>query len=153
MNLDLLFSASYINWEGVAESCVKRTVSSRLLLFAARRYLSVSGVSGGGTTPLDLSTLHKAGVSGEIISAVSSPPESQGGASGEWGRFVDAAFAAELEMVQYGERPPLLAEVRKGLEAAASEAGERPELARWFEARRDALPGSDLPEDPGYLPV
>jgi hypothetical protein len=23
----------------------------------------------------------------------------------------------------------------------------------WFLARRDALPGTDLPDDPGYLPI
>ena len=66
---------------------------------------------------------------------------------------MDAAVAAELEMVSYGERPPLLHELRAGLERAAAEAGPKTHLARWFLARRDALPGMDLPEDPGYLPV
>jgi hypothetical protein len=62
-------------------------------------------------------------------------------------------MAAELEVVSYGERPPLLHELRAGLEQAASEAGPGTELERWFLARREALPGRDLPEDPGYLPV
>jgi hypothetical protein len=66
---------------------------------------------------------------------------------------VDAAVAAEVEMVSYGERPPLLHELRAGLEQAAGEAGPATELGLWFLARRDALPGTDLPEDPGYLPV
>ncbi len=70
-----------------------------------------------------------------------------------WGAFVDAAIAAELEMVSYGERPPLLFELRAGLERAADEAGRDSELGSWFLARRDGLPGIDLPDDPSYLPV
>jgi hypothetical protein len=27
------------------------------------------------------------------------------------------------------------------------------ETGKWFLARRDALPGTDLPEHPGYLPI
>jgi hypothetical protein len=56
-------------------------------------------------------------------------------------------------MISYGERPPLLHELRAGLERAAAEAGTETDLGLWFLARRDALPGTDLPEDPGYLPV
>jgi hypothetical protein len=66
---------------------------------------------------------------------------------------VDAAVAAELEVVPYGERPPLLHELRVGLEHAAAEADLETDLGGWFLARRDALPGTDLPEDTGYLPV
>jgi hypothetical protein len=66
---------------------------------------------------------------------------------------VDAAFAAELEMVPYGERPPLLHEIRAGLSQAAEEAGARTERGRWFMARHDALPGTDLPDSPDYLPI
>jgi hypothetical protein len=29
----------------------------------------------------------------------------------------------------------------------------RTPLGHWFLNRRDALPGEDLPENPGYLPV
>ena len=74
-------------------------------------------------------------------------------ASGPWGEFIDAAVAAELEMISYGERPPLLQELRAGLEQAAEEAGPDTPLGRWFLDRRDALPGNDLPEDSGYLPI
>ena len=89
----------------------------------------------------------------EIKRAFASPPGPAGSAARRWGEFVDAAAAAELEMVSYGERPPLLHELRMGLEQAAAEAGPETDLGRWFLERRDALPGTDLPEDPGYLPV
>jgi hypothetical protein len=150
MDLERLYSGSFVDWEAVAGSWAKRTVSSRLLLFAARRYLletvSTSGagrVEALGTTPLP----------DEIKRAFASPPKPSETASRRWGEFIDAAVAAELEMVPYGERPPLLHELRAGLEQAAADAGPETDLARWFRARRDALPGTDLPEDPGYLPV
>ena len=89
----------------------------------------------------------------EVKRAFASPPEPGGSAARRWGEFVDAAAAAELETISYGERPPLLHELRAGLERAAVEAGPETDLGRWFLARRDALPGTDLPEDPGYMPV
>jgi hypothetical protein len=48
---------------------------------------------------------------------------------------------------------PLLHEVRSGLEQAAAEADLETDLGLWFLARRDALPGMDLPGESGYLPV
>ena len=39
MDLEKLYGGSFVDWEAVAGSWAKRTVSSRLLLFAARRYL------------------------------------------------------------------------------------------------------------------
>ena len=39
MELQKLYAGSFIDWEAVAASWNKRTVPSRLLLFAARRYL------------------------------------------------------------------------------------------------------------------
>ncbi len=150
MDLERLYGGSFIDWEAVAGSWAKRTVSSRLLLFAARRYLleTASTLEAGrvealGTTPLP----------DEIKRAYASPPASSEPASRHWGEFVDAAVAAELEMVPYGERPPLLHELRAGLQQAAAEAGFETDLGRWFVVRRDALPGTDLPEAPGYLPV
>jgi hypothetical protein len=150
MDLRELYGGSFVDWEVVAGSWAKRTVSSRLLLFAARRYLleTVSTLETGrvetlGPTPLP----------DEIKRAFASPPEPAEPASRRWGEFVDAAVAAELEMISYGERPPLLHELKAGLEQAATEAGLGTDLGRWFLARRDALPGTDLPEDPGYLPV
>ncbi len=151
MDLERLYGGSFVDWEAVAGSWAKRTVSSRLLLFAARRYLRESASTASdaeraealGSTPLP----------DEIKRAFAAPPEPTGSAVRRWGEFVDAAFAAELEMVSYGERPPLLHELRAGLEQAATEAGPGTELGRWFLARRAALPGTDLPEDPGYLPV
>ena len=89
----------------------------------------------------------------EIKQAFASPPELGAPASRRWGEFVDAALVAELEMVSYGERPPLLHELRSGLEQAAAEAGPLTEKGRWFLARRDVLPGTDLPDDHGYLPI
>ncbi len=150
MDLERLYGGSFIDWEAVAGSWAKRTISSRLLLFAARRYLLKSVSTPGarwlealGTTPLP----------DEIKRAFASPPKPCEPTSRHWGEFIDAALAAELEMVSYGERPPLLHELRAGLEQAAAEAGFETDLGRWFLARRDALPGTDLPEDPAYLPV
>ncbi len=150
MDLENLYGGSFVDWEMVAGSWAKRTVSSRLLLFAARRYLvqtaSTPETGRGealGSTPLP----------DEIRRAFALPPDPSEPASRHWGEFVDAAVAAELEMVPYGERPPLLHELRAGLQQAAAEAGPGTDLGLWFLARRDALPGADLPEDPGYLPV
>lgn len=147
MDLDSLYGGSYINWEGVAGSWAKRTVASRQLVFAARRYLA--GVP--GTEREDRKELIPNSLPEEIVRAFASPPEDDRG--GAWGSFMDAALVAEFEMVPYGERPPMISELRAGLSAAASEAGEETSLGRWFQARRSALPGSDLPEGSGYLPV
>ena len=152
MDLNKLYGGSFIDWEAVAGSWAKRTVSSRLLLFAARRYLHDEGApvpDAGRTEMLDLTPLPD-----EIKLAFASPPgPGEGSASRRWGEFVDAAVAAELEVIPYGERPPLLHELRSGLGHAAAEAELETDLGLWFLARRDALPGADLPEDPGYLPV
>ena len=150
MDLHRLYAGSFIDWETVAASWNKRTVPSRLLLFAARRYLDEQSRV---PDPERVAMLEPAPLPEEIKRAFASPPEPDAPASRLWGEFVDAAVAAELEMVSYGERPPLLHELRAGLEQAASEAGPGTELGRWFVARRDALPGTDLPDGPGYLPV
>ena len=148
MDLRRLYAGSFIDWEAVAASWNKRTVSSRLLLFAARRYLEEQASL---PDPERVELLVPARLPDEIKRSFASPPDAP--ASPRWGEFLDAAVAAELEMVSYGERPPLLHELRSGLEQAASEAGADTEAGRWFLARRDALPGTDLPEDPGYLPI
>jgi hypothetical protein len=150
VDLQKLYHGSYVDWEAVAGSWAKRTVPSRLLLFAARRYLQpgVPDPDPGRAQMLDGTPLPE-----EIRRAFASPPETTGDPSGAWGEFIDAAVRAEIETVPYGERPPLLHELRAGLEQAAAESGEKTDLGRWFFARRDALPGTDLPEDPGYLPV
>ena len=148
MDLERLYAGSFIDWEAVAASWNKRTVPSRLLLFAARRYLEESTQE---PDPERVESLAQVSLPDEIKDAYASPPASEGSLS--WGGFVDAAVAAEIEMVSYGDRPPLLHELRAGLEQAATEAGPTTELGRWFLARRDALPGTDLPDDPGYLPV
>jgi hypothetical protein len=151
MDLESLYRGSFVDWERVAGSWAKRTVSSRLLLFAARHYLEeVPSATPDPEREVTLGSMH---LPEEIRRAFASPPGCGGPESRRWGEFVDAAIAAELEMVSYGERPPLLHELRGGLEQAASEAGSGTELGRWFSARRDALPGTDLPDDPGYLPV
>ncbi len=150
MDLGRLYGGSFVDWEAVAGSWAKRTVSSRLLLFAARRYL---GETGSTLEAGRVEVLGSTSLPDEIKRAFASPPEPSEPASRPWGEFVDAAVAAELETVSYGERPPLLHELRGGLERAAAEAGAQTDLGRWFLARRDALPGTDLPEDPGYLPV
>ena len=151
MDLERLYGGSFIDWERVAGSWAKRTVSSRLLLFAARRYLEegVPATPDVERTQMLVSTP----LPDEIRLAFASPPEPSGSAARRWGEFVDAATAAELEVISYGERPPLLHELRAGLEQAAAEAGPETDLGRWFLDRSDALPGTDLPEDPGYLPV
>src|SRR5215213_823482 len=148
MDLQRLYAGSFIDWEAVAASWSKRTVPSRLLLFAARRYLE----EGAGTPDTGRAEmLASAPLPVEIKNAFASPPE--GPASVRWGYFVQAAVAAVLEMVSYGERPPLLNELRAGLEQAAEEDGPLTDSGRWFLARRHALPGTDLPDDPGYLPI
>ena len=150
MELGELFGGSFVNWEGVTDSWAKRTMSSRLLLFAARHYLQ------GSNAPEDaarVDLMQAARLPDEIKQAFAAPPSPDAAASESWGEFVDAAVAAELEMVSYGERPPLLNELRAGLKQAAAEAEETSDLGRWFIARHDALPGADLPENPGYLPV
>lgn len=150
VDLEKLYGASFVDWEAVAASWAKRTVPSRLLLFAARRYLRAGP---GERTEERAAILEHVKLPEEIEAAFVAPPSPESGASGEWGGFVDAAVAAELEMVSYGERPIVLGELRAGLGQAAEEAGTRTSLGRWFVARRDALPGGDLPENPEYLPI
>ncbi len=150
MDLKKLYGGSFVDWEAVANSWAKRTVSSRLLLLAARRYLEASGTASDGERAR---IVESASLPREVKRAFASPPDPEDSASLRWGEFVDAALVAELEMVSYGERRPLLHELRIGFEAASAEAGPGSDLGSWFSARRDALPGTDLPEDPGYLPV
>ena len=150
MDLRGLYAGSFIDWGAVAASWNKRTVPSRLLLFAARRYLDEVKID---SEPERAEMLAQASLPNEIKYAFASPPAPDAPPSRRWGEFVDAAVATELEMVSYGERPPLLHELRAGLEQAATEAGPHTDAGRWFLARRDALPGMDLPEDPNYLPI
>ena len=150
MDLRRLYAGSFIDWEAVAASWNKRTVPSRLLLFAARRYLDEGNTV---SDPERVEMLAGAPLPDEIKHAFASPPAPDAPPSRRWGEVVDAAVAAELEMVSYGERPPLLHELRAGLDQAAAEAGPDTDTGRWFLVRRDALPGLDLPEDPGYLPI
>jgi hypothetical protein len=154
MDLTGLFGASFVDWEAVAASQNKRTVGSRLLLLAARRYLQAAEATGSPAPEAGRAALlEPSRLPPEVKSAFAAPPDPEDPSAREWGAFVDAAIAAELEMVPYGERPVLLSELRAGLAQAADEAGEGSVLARWFLARSEALPGGDLPEDPGYLPV
>lgn len=150
MNLEDLYGASFVDWGAVAASWSKRTVSSRLLLLSARRYLSASP---GEYDDRRAELVQSATLSEEIKTAFASPPSPESASSSLWGEFVDAAIAAELETIPYGERPVLLGELRAGLAKAAEEAGPHTPLGRWFLARRDALPGEDLPENPEYMPV
>ena len=149
MDLQELFGASFVDWGAVAASWEKRTVSSRLLLFAARRYLDSDLAERADRADL----IGSAALPDEVKAAFAAPPNSENPESRPWGEFVDVALAAELEMIPYGERPVLLGELRAGLAKAAEEAGPDTPLSRWFLARRDALPGGDLPENPEYLPV
>lgn len=148
MDLEGLYGASFVDWEAVAASWAKRTVGSRLLLLSARRYLSSDP---GEKDDRRAEFVKSLTLADEIKAAFASPPTPESTASSLWGKFVDDAVAAELEMVPYGERPVLLGELRAGLGKAAEEASAT--LGRWFLARRDALPGEDLPESPEYLPV
>lgn len=149
MDLERLYGGSFVNWEAVSASWAKRTIPSRLLLFAARRYVQ----TGPGHDEDRASTLAPVSLPDEIRQAYAAPPPEGEEASRLWGEFVDAAVAAELEMVSYGERPPLLHELRAGLSQASEEAGPGTVRGRWFMARHDALPGTDLPDSPEYLPI
>jgi hypothetical protein len=151
VDLEGLYGAAFVNWEAVAASWAKRTVGSRLLLLSARRYLSSDP---GEKDNRRAELVRSLTLADEIKAAFASPPATpESAASLLWGEFVDGAIAAELEMVPYGERPVLLGELRAGLGKAAEDAGADTTLGRWFLARRDALPGEDLPESPEYLPV
>jgi hypothetical protein len=150
VDLEGLYGASFVDWEAVAASWSKRTVSSRLLLFAARRYLQAEP---GYKSTERAEVLEPAPLPEEIKAAFAAPPDPESTASGSWGEFVDAALAAELEMVPYGERPVLLGELRAGLTQAVEESDPNTSLGRWFLTRRDTLPGEDLPESPRYIPV
>ncbi len=150
MDLHGLYAGSFIDWGAVAASWTKRTVPSRLLLFAARRYLEEEAAF---SRPERAEMLRGASLPDEIKRAFASPPAPDAPPSRLWGEFVDAAVATELEMVSYGERPPLLHELRAGLDQAAAEAGPDTDVGRWFLARRDAMPGLDLPDDPEFLPI
>ena len=149
MDLNSIYGASFVNWEAISASWAKRTVSSRLLLFAARNLLAVHDAEPDPDRKLP----ERNQLPEEIRQAYAAPPAPDDPSSAIWGAFVDAAVAAELETISYGERPPLLYELRAGLAAAAEEAGPGTPLARWFQDRHDALPGSDLPDDPSYVPV
>lgn len=150
MDLKALYGGSFVNWEAVSGSWAKRTVSSRLLLFSARRYLEETH-SDPDAERAELA--EDMPLPDDVKRAFAAPPETDDPAARLWGEFVDAALVTELEIVSYGERPPLLHELRTGLKRAAEEAGPKTDLGRWFLARHDALPGMDLPEDPEYLPV
>jgi hypothetical protein len=150
VDLEGLYGASFVDWEAVVASYAKRTVGSRLLIFAARRYLSAGP---GEKYEWREELMEGVTLAEEIKVAFASPPAPESAASRRWGEFVDAAVATELEMVPYGERPVLLGELRAGLLKAAEEAGVGTPLNHWFLARRNALPGEDLPESPEYLPV
>jgi hypothetical protein len=150
VDLEGLYGASFIDWEAVTASWAKRTVPSRLLLFAARRYLETEP---GERREDRAEVVEPATLPEEIKAAFAAPPDPESVASNPWGEFVDAAVATELEMVPYGERPVLLGELRAGLTQAAEEAGPTFPLGRWFLARRNALPGEDLPENPEYMPI
>lgn len=150
MNLSELYGGSFVNWETVSSSFKKRTISSRQMMLSARRYLAEDEAV---PDPQRQSLIGSAALPDEVKKAFAAPPGPESKAAGPWGEFLDAALATELEMVSYGERPPILQELRAGLEAAANEAGHDSDLGRWFLARRDVLPGYDLPEDAGYLPV
>ena len=151
MDLDALYGGSFVNWERVSVSWSKRTVPSRQMLFAARHYIAADGAPEPDPERTELAD--QTPLPDEIKQTFSAPPEPDSGEPARlWGKFVDAAIAAELDVLSYGERPPLLHELRNGLEAAAQEAEEEP-LQRWFLDRREALPGHDLPEDPEFLPV
>src|SRR5918995_1722620 len=118
MDLQRLYAGSFIDWEAVAASWNKRPIPSRLLLFAARRYLGEGNIV---SDPERAAMLAQAPLPDEIKDAFASPPGPDTPPSRRWGEFVDAAVATELEMVSYGERPPLLHELRAGLEQAATE--------------------------------
>jgi hypothetical protein len=152
MDLERLYGGSFIDWSKVEGSWAKRTIPSRLLLFASRKYLEEDGLPEPDMERA--ATLSSARFPEEIRMAYASPPANADAVAAQsWGIFVDAAVATEMELISYGERPLLLHELRAGFAQAAEEAGDGTPLARWFVVRAVALPGGDLPETPDYLPV
>ena len=93
MDLDRLYGGSFIDWDAVSASWNKRTVPSRLLLFAARRYLAEQPAE---TDAARAETLEPVSLPDEIKRAYAAPPATQGDAARLWGEFGDAAVAAEL---------------------------------------------------------
>ena len=120
MDLEGVYGGTFVNWEAVGASWAKRSVSSRLLLLSARRYVETSNAP---QDPGREEMVAPTSMPDEVKRAFASVPDPDSPDATPWGEFVDAALAAELEMVSYGERPPLLHELRNGLEAAATEAG------------------------------
>src|SRR5918998_3577033 len=121
MELERLYGGSFVDGDRVAGSWAKRTVPPRLLLSPPRRYLEEA--SPATPDPERMGALEPGHLPDEVLRTFASPPEPTEPAARRWGEFVDAAVAAELELVSYGERPPLLHELRAGLEQAAREAG------------------------------
>lgn len=150
MDLTELYKGSFVNWEAVIGSFRKRTIPSRQMIFSARRYLEKTDAEADAQRR---EAIESATLPEEIKKAFAAPPDPDSKAAEPWGEFVDAAVVTELEMISYGERPPILQELRAGLQTAADEAGADSNLGRWFLARREALPGGDLAEESGYLPV
>src|SRR4028119_1770028 len=98
MDLDKLYGGSFIDWDAVSASWNKRTVSSRLLLFAARRYAEAG-------LPADedrAETLAPVSLPDDIKRAYAAPPPAPGGRARLWGEFVEAALAAGLGRASCG---------------------------------------------------
>ena len=90
MYLDRLYGGSFIDWDAVSASWNKRTVSSRLLLFAARRYAE-------GGLPADedrAETLASVSLPDDIKRAYAAPPPAEGERARLWGAFLDAPARA-----------------------------------------------------------
>src|SRR4028118_127525 len=104
MDLERLYGGSFIDWAAVSASWNKRTVSSRLLLFAARRYAG----AGLHSDEDRAETVAPVSLPEDIKRAYAAPPPAEGESARLWGAFLDAAVAAALERGCYGGRAPLL---------------------------------------------
>ena len=98
MDLRRLYAGSFIDWGAVAASWNKRTVPSRLLLFAARRYLDE-----GSPVPDEerAAMLGRAPLADEIKAAFASPPQRLAYPAAcctqaEFGLSASARFAAAI---------------------------------------------------------
>jgi len=129
VDLEGLYGASFIDWEAVAVSWSKRTVPSRLLLFAARRYLS----EGPGEQKADrVEVVETTKLPAEIKAAFATPPDPE-------------SEAALLRLLEVEKEPDLLTSLAYNLCMLCTTEGLEP-IRRIIVEERDDPQMADLRE-------